>query len=295
MIRPALSVVVPVYNEAAVLSELVRRCVAAANETHRVFELIIVDDGSTDATGELAASLATGPIRHLRLTPNRGQFSATQAGLAKASGELVAVLDGDLQDPPEVIPALCDALSAHGGETRVAFAVKTRRTDPLWVRVGAAVYHALQSSSGSARVPPGAGSFCVMPASMAAAVARLPAQSTNLAAVLVALGASPIAVPYEKAARASGRSRVGLMGLVKEAFASLLVTGALNRAALGLSLLAAAAAIVLAVSRNPGWEWVFSAGAGLGALGVWSVTARRHRLTEAPSRQGSAGRGGEGA
>jgi dolichol-phosphate mannosyltransferase len=220
---PFLSVVVPVFEEARVVEELVRRCVAAAEATGRPFELLVVDDASRDATPALLAPLAAADPRvvHLRLDANRGQFGATKEGLARARGALVAVLDGDLQDPPELLPRLVEAYESEPlGDASVVFAVKARREDPLWFRAGRAGYQALQSVL-SARIPSGAGSYSLMPAALARRAAAVPLRSANLAAVLVALGARPRSVPYDKAARYDDHSRVGPVGLAKEALGSL--------------------------------------------------------------------------
>lgn len=222
---PALSVVVPVFEEAAVVDELVRRCVAAATATGRTFELLVVDDASGDATPDRLAALAAADPRvvHVRLPVNQGQFGATKAGLARARGALVAVLDGDLQDPPELLPRLVEAHdAAPAGDTTVVFGVKARRRDPLWFRLGRAGYQALQSLLG-ASLPSGAGSYSLFPLVLARRVAAVPLASANLAPVLCALGADARIVPYDKAARYDDRSRVGPVGLAREALGSLLL------------------------------------------------------------------------
>jgi polyisoprenyl-phosphate glycosyltransferase len=231
MSAPGLSVVAPVFNEAGCVRELADRCEAAAKATGLSFELVFADDASSDATPQLLAELAAaGRVRHVRLEKNRGQFGATQAGLAAARGAIVVTLDGDLQDPPETIPALVAALQGAPGEDEVAFAMKLRRSDPLVVRLGSAGYHLWQRFFAWADVPSGAGAFTAMRSSMAARVAALPWQRSNIGAVLVALGARPLRVGYDKAARYDGRSRVGFKGLVREALASMTLTGALPRA-----------------------------------------------------------------
>jgi glycosyltransferase involved in cell wall biosynthesis len=234
---PALSVVVPLYNEAAVLPELVRRLKAAVAEVSGDVEILLVDDASTDGSRAILEGLDG--VAVVRMAENVGQFRATCAGLGAAKGGAVAVLDGDLQDPPEVLSALFRAL----GDSELAFAVKTKRADPLWFRVGRWGYRVL-ASFGRGVPPSGAGSYCAMGRTLAQRVAQCPWRAANLASVAVTLaeakGPWPM-VEYAKAARYDGRSRVGLLGLVEEAIGSLRVTGALSRVL--LLLFAAAAAL----------------------------------------------------
>src|SRR5690348_8380262 len=111
---PDLSVVVTLYNEAASLDELYRRTVATLDELDRPFELIFVDDGSTDATFATLEKLhAADPrVRAVRFKRNFGQHPAMHAGLARAVGDIVVTMDGDLQNAPEDIPRLVAALES---------------------------------------------------------------------------------------------------------------------------------------------------------------------------------------
>ena len=230
----ALSVVVPLHNEEAVIEELVRRLRAALSRVTGSSELVLVDDASTDGTAAALASLAG--VRIVTMTENVGQFRATCAGLAEAHGQAVIVMDGDLQDPPELIPELAHAL----GEGELAFGVKTRRQDPLWFRLGRVGYRAL-SLLGSGVPPSGAGSYCVMSRTLAQRVATSPWRTANLSVVAVRLAqqeAPWATVDYAKAARYDGQSRVGPWGLIQEAMGSLRVSGALWRLGLLVGALA---------------------------------------------------------
>ena len=110
-----VSVVIPVYNEEANVGELVERVGAALQRSSRTFELICVDDGSRDRTAAALESLAaTRPwLKPLYLIRNYGQSAALQAGFDAAQGEIVATLDGDLQNDPDDIPELLDMLDAR--------------------------------------------------------------------------------------------------------------------------------------------------------------------------------------
>jgi undecaprenyl-phosphate 4-deoxy-4-formamido-L-arabinose transferase len=111
---PELSVVVTLLNEAATLDELYGRTVAALEPLGRPFELIFVDDGSTDGTFAALERVHAGDprVRAVRLKRNAGQHPAMHAGLARARGSVVVTMDGDLQNPPEDLPRLVEAIDA---------------------------------------------------------------------------------------------------------------------------------------------------------------------------------------
>jgi undecaprenyl-phosphate 4-deoxy-4-formamido-L-arabinose transferase len=111
-----ISVVVTVFNEAATVAELHRRAVAALEPLDRSFELVFVDDGSSDGSfAEIERIHAADPcVRGVRLKRNFGQHPAMHAGLSRARGEIIVTMDGDLQNPPEDIPTLVAALEAAG-------------------------------------------------------------------------------------------------------------------------------------------------------------------------------------
>src|SRR5437764_11214941 len=111
---PDVSVVVTLLNEAGSLEELYRRTVAALDELGSSFELIFVDDGSTDGSFAVLERLhaADGRVRAVRFKRNFGQHPAMHAGLVRARGEIVVTMDGDLQNAPEDIPRLVAAVEA---------------------------------------------------------------------------------------------------------------------------------------------------------------------------------------
>jgi len=115
MNRPWLSLVIPVYNEQANLNELVSRCLAVCAGLEKTFEIILVDDGSRDASAQMisdAAAQNAGRVIGVLLNRNYGQHAAVMAGIAHARGEVVVTLDADLQNPPEEIPKLLEPIAA---------------------------------------------------------------------------------------------------------------------------------------------------------------------------------------
>ena len=132
---PLVSVVVPVYNEEINLAELVRRCVATCRGMGTDFELVLVDDGSSDSSAKLIAQAVeqhAGVVVGVLLNRNYGQHAAVMAGFAQVRGEIVVTLDADLQNPPEEIPRLVREIE-QGAE--VVGTVRVPRQDSLFRRL----------------------------------------------------------------------------------------------------------------------------------------------------------------
>ena len=269
----ALTIVAPLFDEARIIPELIARCLRAGERCRLPFELVLVDDASTDETPALIDAYPDPRVRAHHMTRNGGQFRATQAGIEIARGAIVVVLDGDLQDPPEDIPRLVEALEACRADA--VFAVKERRDDPRWVTLGAFLFHATEHWFGSGGIPRGAGSFVAMRRGVAASAASISVDRVNLAAVIGSLGVECAAIPYEKGARYDGRSRVGAAGLVREALTSMVLSGALHR--LGLVATVTSGALAIALAPRPlasVTAGVLALGAGGATLGAWSVHRR---------------------
>jgi len=103
-----LSIVVPAYNEARTIEEVLRR--VAAQELGGAYEVIVVDDGSTDGTADLAEALGLDQVRVVRLAPNRGKGAAVRAGIAQTAGGIVVIQDADLEYDPADLPRLLEPL-----------------------------------------------------------------------------------------------------------------------------------------------------------------------------------------
>ena len=139
---PDLTVVVPLYNEGRNLAELVRRLGEALADLDDEWELILVDDGSPDDTWEAIRKVARhdGRIKGLRLSRNFGKEQALCAGLERAGGEAVVVMDGDLQHPPALIPEMVGLWRQSGAD--IIEAVKEDRGDEsLKNRIGSRLFY----------------------------------------------------------------------------------------------------------------------------------------------------------
>jgi undecaprenyl-phosphate 4-deoxy-4-formamido-L-arabinose transferase len=147
--RPSLSVVIPVFNEEESLDELIRRCLSACIQTGCPFEIVLVDDGSSDSSAEkidTGAKNNPGKVVGVFLNRNYGQHAAVIAGFAQSKGDIIITLDADLQNPPEEIPRLVDAMD-KGYD--VVGTVRLQRQDTLFRKVASSVINkGVQKSTG---------------------------------------------------------------------------------------------------------------------------------------------------
>ena len=135
-----LSIVIPVLNETTLINELFKRVKIAAEQITNDFEIILVDDGSTDDTWNqiLKNTNIENRFKAIRFTRNFGHHYAITAGLQTASGEWVVVMDGDLQDRPEVIPELYKK-TTEGYD--VVFVSRKNRTEKIYYRLGQKIFY----------------------------------------------------------------------------------------------------------------------------------------------------------
>jgi len=155
---PLLTVVAPLFNEAACVEALMTRVAAAVSPITDDWTMHLVDDGSSDTTWSQVVAAAERDPRFvgLRLAQNAGQFAAIRAGLSECDADWVVVIDGDLQEPPESIPALYEA-AVTGYD--LVLARKQRRNQP-WLQKGLTeVFYATLNAVASERYDRGVGNF----------------------------------------------------------------------------------------------------------------------------------------
>ncbi len=209
MAQTLLSVVIPAFNEARSLAAFHARLSAAMQSPALAgygWEAVYVDDGSTDATPQqLSALQAVDPrVAVLRLSRNFGKEIAITAGLDHARGEAVILIDADLQDPPELIPALV-ARWREGFD--VVYAQRRLREGDSWLKRGTAhAFYRLMQRIGRVRLPENAGDFRLISRRVVMALQRLPEQHRFMKGLFAWVGFASAAVPYDRAARAAGAS-----------------------------------------------------------------------------------------
>jgi dolichol-phosphate mannosyltransferase len=242
-----LSLVIPVYNEGQILEEFYGRLKPALAALGVPAEIILVDDGSTDATARIARGLCEQDraVRLIMLSRNFGQQSAISAGLRHAAGEAVVVMDADLQDPPEIIGQL---LETHKQGFDIVYAVRRSRAEPLLKQVIAKLFYRLIRWLAVVRIPVDAGDFCLMGRRAVDQLNALPESNRYVRGLRAWIGYAQAGIAFERGRRCGGMTKftlwkmfqVGLDAVVAFArlpFQLLLVLGALLMAAAGVWLL----------------------------------------------------------
>ncbi len=217
MPRPAVdqiltSTVLPVYNELAALNELFCRVRDAIARTGSRGEIIFVDDGSTDGSSKALDKLAAShqEIRVIHLSRNFGHQAAVQAGLAHAQGDVVLLMDSDMQDAPE---SLGRFLAHWQAGYDVVYAVRGQRPESLWKRCLFAGFHRTLAAIASTPIPIDAGNFSLMDRRVVREIVRLGERDRYLPGLRAWVGFRQIGVEVRREARYDGRSRVSLRGL----------------------------------------------------------------------------------
>lgn len=200
---PYYSIIVPLYNEQDVLPELYRRLRTVIGQLHGPAEIVFVNDGSVDGTLGLlrAIQFEEKLVRVVSLSRNFGHQAAVSAGLCHAEGEAVAVLDGDLQDPPELLPELFARLE-EGWD--VAYGVRRQRRGAVMKRVSYFVFYRLLHRLADIDIPLDAGDFCAMSRRIVDQLNRLPETDRFVRGLRAWIGFRQIGVPYERDRRQAG-------------------------------------------------------------------------------------------
>ncbi|MHC4715842.1 MAG: glycosyltransferase family 2 protein [Planctomycetota bacterium] len=213
-----ITIVIPVYNEQDCLEPLFERLWAMVRSQPEEYQLLFVDDGSTDGSLEIIRRLAashTG-VGYLSLSRNFGHEMATTAGLDHAAGDAVVILDADLQDPPEVIPELV-AKWQEGYEVVYARR-RVRKGEGPAKRATSWLFYRTISALTDVPIPADTGDFRLMDRRVAEVLGRCREQKRFVRGLVSWAGFRQTAVEYERDARAGGATKYGPLKLVRLAF-----------------------------------------------------------------------------
>ena len=264
------------YDEAQVLPLFAERLRAVLDGLGESYEVLAVDDGSTDATPALLERVRRQwpALRVVRLRANSGHQAALSAGLARARGDWVVSIDADLQDPPEAIGPMLQAGRSQGAD--VVYGVRTDRTsDSVFKRMSAKLFYTLMGRMVGAPGPAHAGDFRMMSRATVDAVNILPEHHRVLRLVVPALGFPSVTYGYRREHRAAGRSKYPLAKMLRLSIDS--VTGfsiAPLRLATAFGMLGGLAALGLLLfalasfatgHTTPGWTSTFVVVTAVGA------------------------------
>jgi glycosyltransferase involved in cell wall biosynthesis len=201
---PLLSVVIPVYNEEDLIDTLVSRCLAALATVSPDFELICVDDGSRDRTlARLLALRATEPrLKVLCLSRNFGHQAAYTAGLHAAQGQFVAMMDGDLQDPPELLPRMWELLRHDAYD--VVYGQRTDRAEGWGRQLLIKSFHGIFRNFSKLREADNVGNFSMLNRRALTAFLSLQEKNRYLPGLRSFIGYRQVSLPYAREARPDG-------------------------------------------------------------------------------------------
>ena len=211
-----LSIVAPLHDEADTVAAFHERALAAVAGLD--VELVLVDDGSRDATPALLAQLAAADerVKVVTLSRNFGHQAALSAGLDHARGDVVVMLDGDLQDPPEVIPEMLDRWS-QGAD--VVYAVRSERQgETAFKRTTASWFYRLFRSLADIDLTPESGDFRLMDRAPLDALLSMRERNRFLRGMSVWVGYTQTAVTFQREARTAGRTKYTLRRMLRFSF-----------------------------------------------------------------------------
>lgn len=270
-----LSIVIPVLNEAQTVPWMLDRLRDVLGESD--WEVLFVDDGSTDATPKILqlAALTDARVKLLRFSRNFGHQTAVTAGLDFANGDAVAVMDADLQDPPELLPQMLQLLQQ--GYDIVSPQRTSREAESRFKRWTAKLFYRILSCMADTRLTPDVGDFRMFSRRAVLAIRSLREQHRYMRGMVAWLGLKEALVPFERKPRVAGHTNYPFLKMLRFAW-----TGVTSFSAFPLRISIAAGALLscagflyllrvvyLALWTNslvPGWASVIALQCGFSGM-----------------------------
>jgi polyisoprenyl-phosphate glycosyltransferase len=220
---PELSIVVPCYNEEGCIRALYDRLTAAARAcVGSDYEIVLVNDGSRDQTWPRMRELASqdSHILAVNLSRNHGHQLALTAGLDLCSGDKILIIDADLQDPPELLPAMLEAMCES--EADVVYGVRrSRRGETAFKRASAHGFYRLLSRATDVDIPLDAGDFRLMSRRALDALLALPEQARFIRGMVAWIGFRQVPFAYDREERFAGETKYPLKKMMRFALDAL--------------------------------------------------------------------------
>lgn len=275
--EPVLSIVIPLLNEEAVLEETHRRLKTEMDRLGESYEIIFVDDGSTDRSREILTNIAARDpsVRVLVLSRNFGHEMGTTAGLRFARGQAAIVMDADLQDPPELIEQF---VAKWRDGYQVVYGVRQERKGESFLKKATSfLFYRLLGRIADVTIPRDTGDFRLMDRRVLDVYRQFEEDPRFFRGLVGWIGFRQVGVPFVRCQRAGGQTKYRYGRLVRLAFDT--ITAFSTLPALCISLLAGGCAVLSATSvavlvvlwlcgaiALEGWKW-----ASLGFLIMWNM------------------------
>jgi dolichol-phosphate mannosyltransferase len=216
-LKSLLSIVIPVFNEEENILQLYERLVSAAPSWDLAFEVILVDDGSSDQTLVLLRQLhqQDSRFKYISFSRNFGHQTAVSAGLRYTKGNVIAVMDADLQDPPE---ELYRFLHKWEQGYQVIYGIRTKRKENIFKRSAYHLFYRILAWCSSIDIPLDSGDFCVMDRTVVDWLNALPERNRFVRGLRSWVGYRQIGIPYERHIRLAGEVKYTFQKLLRLAF-----------------------------------------------------------------------------
>ena len=265
-----ISIVVPCYNEEAVIGEMHKRLIAVLREITPTFEIIYVDDGSKDSTVALLRDLQNNneSVKVILLSRNFGHQYAVSAGMEHASGDAVVLIDADLQDPPEIIKEM---VTKWRTGYDLVYGLRTDRAgETAFKRWTAKAFYRIYNRLSDVHIPLDTGDFRLMDRKVVDVLNGMPERDRFIRGMVSWIGSKQAAVPYSRAQRFAGTSNYKFSkmisfaadGIFSSSLAPLRLAFWAGLSTAGLSVIGILYVLVRGVVTNtwvPGWSLLFIA------------------------------------
>ena len=211
----SLSIVIPVYNDEDVLDELVRRLIPVAESLSEDYEVIFIDDGSRDQSWKILVKLQKSmpKLKIIKLARNFGQSNSTAAGLDHASGDIIVIMDSDLQDRPEDIPKLIQSMEEN--DTDMAIVKWISRKDSFSKKFFSKFFHSISNRITNLHYEPGLGVFRVLRKNALDQIKSIPETTGTTLSLMYWSGFDYSIVELQRDARYAGASGYNLRKMLK--------------------------------------------------------------------------------
>jgi dolichol-phosphate mannosyltransferase len=215
--KETISIVIPIFNEEATIQHLVDRLRPVLDSLHEKTEVLFVDDGSLDRSFELLQKIHQRDRRFkvLQFSRNFGHQVAISAGIDHAIGDAVVLMDGDLQDPPEVLPIF---IAKWREGNHVVYAIRRKRKENIFKRTAYALFYRALKKLSYLDIPLDSGDFCLMDRRVVDVVKTLPERNRFVRGLRTWAGFQQVGVEYERDRRFAGDPKYTFAKLIGLAY-----------------------------------------------------------------------------